>query len=295
MGRVTPHPYRPSWARTVAGVGSVRILVGATVIGETPRVAIAEGEVALLISTSALPTARPERRRCAAFLVSESGRTHTLPPGRFLMVVAFPAAALEGVGLPRGARLPVDGASALFWPFFAFAWTVAMETAPQTGLSMYFTERLLQEMLTGVIVASIRVQDGLPGHQPYVAAMSMITAQAGDPMLTPSSIAEELNLSLRTLQRHFSAQNTTIEARIRSVRVEQAVRLLEDRVYDSLSVERIAQACGFSNGSSLARAFASEGRLSPTVVRESSRYRTVAVGERERRQPGSSSLAATAG
>nr|WP_237488940.1 helix-turn-helix domain-containing protein [Microbacterium sp. TL13] len=128
-------------------------------------------------------------------------------------------------------------------------------------------------MLVGVVVASLRGEQSRTIGEGYSAALSIIAARVGDPDLTPAAVAAELNTSLRSLQRQFAAHDTTMDRSIRAARVAHATSLLEDPVYRSLTIERVAHACGLANGSSLARAFAAEGLPSPAAVRAAARRR----------------------
>lgn len=232
------------------------------------------GDAALVVSSSMLPSAATRAagwHDCSALLVSRQAGQIEVPPSKYLLSIAFPAAILQEVETHLGEIFSVDVGSALFWPFLAFAWTTVVEGAQQNGLTAYYTERLLEEMITGVIVASLRSTDARDDVQSYAAALSMIAARVGDPALRPALLARDLNVSLRTLQRQFAAQGTTIERSVRRSRVNHAVALLRDRTYDSLSIDRVAQACGLSNGSSLARAFAAEGMERPGSVRAAAR------------------------
>lgn len=183
------------------------------------------------------------------------------------LVLTFPAQVLHGVGVDAPVPLPLDVHSALFWPFLTFAWSCATSGDRHTGLTLYFMERLLQEMLVGVVVSSLRSQGGPAVSDVYSAALSVIAARVGDPDLRAASVAAELNTSIRTLQRQFSSRGTTMDRSIRRARVAHAVSLLEDPAYAALSIDQIGHACGLANGSSLARAFAAEGLASPSAVR----------------------------
>lgn len=191
----------------------------------------------------------------------------SLLPARCHLTVTFPADVLQGIGLEDVGALALDVGSALFWPFLTFAWACATGESRQTGLTLYYTERLLQEMVAGIVVASLRGDRARSTDQGYAAALSIIAARVGDPDLTPATVAAELNTSLRSLQRQFASHATTMDRSIRKARVAYAVSLLEDAMYRSLTIERIAHVCGLANGSSLARAFASEGLAAPTAVR----------------------------
>lgn len=234
------------------------------------------GEAWLVISLDRPPSAQGgvhEQRGCVALVVSDPAAMPSLLPARCHLTVTFPSEVLQGIGLEGVGALAIDVGSALFWPFLTFAWVCATADRRQTGLTLYYTERLLQEMLVGVVVASLRDEQRRTFAEGYPAALSIIAARVGDSDLTPAAVAAELNTSLRSLQRQFAAHDTTMDRSIRAARVAHATSLLEDPVYRTLTIERVAHACGLANGSSLARAFAAEGLPSPAAVRAAARRR----------------------
>lgn len=203
----------------------------------------------------------------ALIATSESLDPAVLPLARCQLTVLLPGSLLREVGLGDAPVLTLDTSNALFWPFVAFAWEAALSYERTSGLTAYYLERVLQEMVLGIAVASLgRTEPARVGL--YAAAISVVNARAGDPDLTPVGVASELNVSLRTLQRMFAQRDSTVEREIRRARVQQALTMLDDPVYDALSVDRVAQSVGLSGGSSLARAFAAEGHPSPSVARK---------------------------
>lgn len=98
---------------------------------------------------------------------------------------------------------------------------------------------------------------------------AIIHAQAADPMLTPATIAAQLNISLRQLYRAFSGVESPA-ARIRRRRLDRAAELLTGRQSQS-HVERVAQECGFVSAEYFSRAFRREFGLSPRAYRAAHR------------------------
>lgn len=256
--------------------GSVRVRACNTLRPEVPVLEARDGEACLVICLERPPSIQgsvQEHRSCVALVASDLEMMPSLMPARCYMTLTFPAQVLQDIGLEAIGALPIDIGSALFWPFLAFAWVCAVAEGRQTGLTLYYTERLLQEMIVGIVVASLRGEHATPVSEGYSAALSIIAARVGDPDLTPSAIAADLNTSLRSLQRQFALYDTTMDRCIRAARVAHARSLLEDPIYRSLTIERVAHACGLANGSSLARAFAAEGLPSPAAVRAAARGR----------------------
>jgi len=100
---------------------------------------------------------------------------------------------------------------------------------------------------------------------------AIIYEQAVDPMLTPATIAAQLNISLRQLYRAFNGTDSPA-ARIRSRRLERAAELLCARTVQP-HVERVAQQCGFVSAEYFSRAFRREFGLSPRAYRAAHRDR----------------------
>jgi AraC-like DNA-binding protein len=259
---------------TAVVFGSVRVSARSDAHPVAPHPDARPGEAWISISLERPPTAQGgvhERRGCSAILVTDAADPVPVPPTRSHLCVVLPEQVLHGIGLEDVDVFSLNTRSALFWPFLTFAWVCATAGDRQSGLTLYYVERLLQEMVTGIVVASLQSTSIHAPSQSYAAALTVITARVGDPSLTPRSVAQELNTSLRTLQRQFSAKGATVDRSIRRARVDHATALLQDPVYDSLTIDRVAQACGLSNGSSLARAFAAEGQPSPSAVRSAER------------------------
>jgi AraC-like DNA-binding protein len=94
---------------------------------------------------------------------------------------------------------------------------------------------------------------------------AIIYEQAADPLLTPATIAAQLNISLRQLYRAFNGTDSPA-ARIRGRRLEHAAELLSARSPQP-HVERVAQECGFVSAEYFSRAFRREFGLSPRAYR----------------------------
>jgi len=103
---------------------------------------------------------------------------------------------------------------------------------------------------------------------------TIIYEQAADPLLTPATIAAQLNISLRQLYRAFNGTESPA-ARIRRRRLDRAAELLSARSPQP-QVERVAQECGFASAEYFSRAFRREFGISPRAYR--SAHRDVSVG-----------------
>jgi AraC-like DNA-binding protein len=103
---------------------------------------------------------------------------------------------------------------------------------------------------------------------------AIIYEQAADQLLTPATIAAQLNISLRQLYRAFNGTESPA-ARIRRRRLERAAEMLSARTPQP-QVERVAAECGFASAEYFSRAFRREFGLSPRAYR--SAHRDVSIG-----------------
>ena len=104
---------------------------------------------------------------------------------------------------------------------------------------------------------------------------SIIFEQAADPLLSPATVAAQLNISLRQLYRAFDGTESPA-ARIRRRRLEHAAELLAARAAPA-HVDKIAQQCGFLSAEYFSRAFRREFGLSPRAYRSTHRDRPAAT------------------
>lgn len=187
-----------------------------------------------------------------------------------LLVIEAPVELARQVFGPDASTRPlrIEASAPLLAPIVAFA-TELLNTrrSEQSGLAKYYVERLVQEMLLGLMTDEARVMLAPAAPDPFRQALTIIQARSSDPTLTTDDIAHEVLLSRRQLERLFQKNGTTVATEVRRARVDQALTMLRSPEYARLSVDQIAGLVGFSCGSSLARAMATEGQPSPTSVR----------------------------
>lgn len=135
--------------------------------------------------------------------------------------------------------------SALLMPMTAFASQAVRNTGVAvTTLGKYYIERLLQEMLLGLLTDSGHAARVSSTPDAYEQALSVLSAQYADPELTSEAVAEAVSLSKRQLERIFERRGTTIRRTLRQIRLEQARALLRHPNYAVLSTEQIARYVG---------------------------------------------------
>jgi AraC-like DNA-binding protein len=189
--------------------------------------------------------------------------------GSAVLTVSAPTALADGVMMhPGDGTRVIPRTAPLLRPTTAFFREASRMTSDLSSFNHYFFEKLLQEMILALAVDVVGLTPSVRATDHVAAAMAIIAAQRSDPALRASGVARELNLSLRQLERLFQAKGTTVGVEIRRARVEYAAALLVAPEYKTLTVDQVARYAGFSNGSSLARAMASQGYSRPTSLRE---------------------------
>jgi AraC-like DNA-binding protein len=105
----------------------------------------------------------------------------------------------------------------------------------------------------------------------FLGACQVIALKFGDPNLTPGRIAQDMNVSTRTLARVFAAKNETIMRRLFEERARQAAKFLTAPESAHRSVTEIALACGFNDVSHFGRVFAAKMHMTPSEWRRRGR------------------------
>ena len=104
-----------------------------------------------------------------------------------------------------------------------------------------------------------------PGGRLRDELTSLVEARLYDPELRTASLAEELGVSMRTVQSIFAGMGTTPSAYILSRRLDRAAeRLIAD---PSLSITVVAFELGFNDCSYFARCFRQRYGMAPTTYR----------------------------
>lgn len=104
----------------------------------------------------------------------------------------------------------------------------------------------------------------------YTRACHAIQLRFADSTLTLARIAEDLNVSTRTLARSFASRNETIMRRVFDERVRRAAGLLKSPNAVCRTTTDIAFACGFNDSSHFGRVFAAQMNMTPTQWRVTS-------------------------
>lgn len=191
-----------------------------------------------------------------------------------LVLVSLPVQVLQEFGIEEEPELCVmDPDSTMLSPALGFLREIAVQDQDVPSVAAYFMERLVHEMVGGIMLENRGARfTGSTRKGFFDQAMDYIAATAGDGSLTPATLAGELSLSLRQLQREFKRNNTSIATAILQRRIELALRLLRDPKLDVLPLEEIAQHSGFTSPVQLRRALRDANAGSPSEIRSKARF-----------------------
>jgi AraC family transcriptional activator of tynA and feaB len=112
--------------------------------------------------------------------------------------------------------------------------------------------------LIGALLARSRPMPVSPyADKLFKLLCDIVRANFANPAFGPCEVAAEAGISLRYLQKLFTAQNSTCSHFISSVRLDHAARLLQRRklLGTSLPLSEIAYTCGFADYTNFARQF----------------------------------------
>lgn len=184
-----------------------------------------------------------------------------------ILALGLPLDAVTGSGVDVDA-LPVDfERTALLAATRAFALALTREPAPATRFSDYIAERLLAEMGFGLVLEGREVSRGVQRGSLADRARTIMLVRRSEPDLTASSIAADLHVSSRQLQREFARAGTSPASVLRQLRVDLAVSMLRDRDFDGLTVDQVARYSGFRSAPVMRHSFDHEGMATPREIR----------------------------
>ncbi|MFF3488260.1 helix-turn-helix domain-containing protein [Streptomyces sp. NPDC002701] len=193
---------------------------------------------------------------------------HEGPPASFDV---DPGARAKVLNLPAPALLPLLGGrqilgsvgSAEMRVLMAHANTVAETAADLSPAGARSAGEALIELARGALRQEF--DDVEPRLAPALAraAMELADRHLADPELSPSALASELNVSLRTLHRAFASVGDSVAAYIRRRRLEQA-RLELAAPIGRPTVAEVAARWQFADSSHFVRAFRARYKETPT-------------------------------
>lgn len=203
-------------------------------------------------------------RACPAFLhpFRETKITRTDAEGA--LSVWVPWDSLSDIRLTENQGPVVLAETTLVAGLRAFAWEVVQSTATSSQYTDYLVERLLAEMVFGVILeATGDAPDARAVQRPIERARALMLLRREDPGFGVDDLAREMHMSTRQLQRVFAKADSSPAEELRRMRVEFATSLLVDDALAPLSMDEVARHAGFGGAASMRRAFAAAGVTVP--------------------------------
>ncbi|MFF7651594.1 helix-turn-helix domain-containing protein [Streptomyces sp. NPDC007983] len=209
---------------------------------------------------------------------SPDSGTHTVSGGQFLLrhggrlanFETAPHTVAQNIILPAGALKPLLGGRTIKGPadgaevrlLVAHANMVHSTVADLSPAGVQAVRGTLIELAKAV--AMRRFDDVEPLLTPALAqaAKDFADRHLADPELSPTMLARELNVSVRTLQRAFAATGESVTAYIRHRRLEEARLALT--APSGLSISELAAHWHFADSSHFNRAFKKRYGQTPT-------------------------------
>ncbi|MEE6258015.1 AraC-like ligand-binding domain-containing protein [Plantactinospora sonchi] len=132
--------------------------------------------------------------------------------------------------------------------------------APRLGL-------VARDLVAATIAQRLDAADTLPAdvrsHTLRMQILAFIERNLHDPDLGPTAVADAHHISLRTLQRIFRSEATTVAELIRIKRLDRCARDLTDPLLRDRPIYAIAARWGFPNKAHFSRAFRARYDMSP--------------------------------
>ncbi len=181
-------------------------------------------------------------------------------------VLAFAPAAIEHFHRHFGefaAQSPVRDATSLHCdPATTSTFNHLADALVQDGFSPTVRNHRAQELL--LLLAERGAVFAPPGELNWTERTRRLMAQRPQVAWSVAQVATAFHVSVSTLQRRLSLENTTLSLCLREVRLESALGLLQG---SSLQVSEIAARCGYASHSRFSAAFRQRFGFSPSHLR----------------------------
>ena len=204
----------------------------------------------------------------AWFLPPTPGMTIRLEASRSMIAVWFPFRELHSAFKGNAPHPRQLRATPLLQGLHAFARALAHDESRSATTSTVAIERLFSKMVFGA-VSEVLLNRPMRRDQDSLAerASSVMLLNREDPRFTVSTLAADLHISQRSLQRAFAEIGTTPRRVLQDLRIELAEELLRSSDYSRLSVAELAFHAGFSSATRLRRALQASNLPNPAVIR----------------------------
>jgi AraC-like DNA-binding protein len=158
---------------------------------------------------------------------------------------------------------------------------LVLDAPEQCDDSCASAERYMQLAICDLLGAMLASSDLLTycthNEKMFRRVTNIVKNNFTDPGIRPRDVANEAGISLRYLQKLFTARGTTCSGFIQSLRVEHAARLVQfmNLTKSGQPLSEIAYACGFQDYAHFTRAFRRKFGRSPSSCTSSSSFRDV--------------------
>ncbi|POH62528.1 hypothetical protein C3B61_16915 [Cryobacterium zongtaii] len=174
----------------------------------------------------------------------------------------------------RGVRVrsdhqPIDDSGSLGLPLRLFALSIVDSAWSPSGVGTLMVERTLEDLVVGLLLEgdgyAMDSEDLRTGLR--LRARTQIDARHRDPDLTPATLAAQLGVSLRHLQRAFEGSGETVAHEIARARAESAAMLLTMPHSTGLTIADVAARAGYSSTFELRAGFRARYAMLPSEYR----------------------------
>jgi AraC-like DNA-binding protein len=180
---------------------------------------------------------------------------------------ALPLTATEVEAVSRTTFILEEGAPRLMGSMASYVMSLRAPLGPASQAA--FAQSVID--LTRAFVDDVLGQHTEPAVEQRMLlgrARDYIARHAASPSTTPSMVAEQMGVSLRTLQKLFEREESTLATEILSARLARARVLLERSKPEAVSIRAVAERAGFRSASGFSRAFANHFGQAPRDWRQ---------------------------
>ncbi|WP_181397112.1 helix-turn-helix transcriptional regulator [Cryobacterium arcticum] len=199
----------------------------------------------------------------------DSARLESLEITRGLDIQVPQARLVERGVRVRTEHQPVDSTGSLGMPLRLFALAIIESAWAPGGAASLMVERTIEDLVVGLLMEgdgyAMDSEDLRLGLR--VRALAQIDERHHDRGLTPASLAAQLGVSLRHLQRAFEGSGKTVAQQIARARAESAGVLLLMPNSNGLTIADVAARAGFSSTFELRAGFKARYNMLPSEYR----------------------------
>ena len=98
--------------------------------------------------------------------------------------------------------------------------------------------------------------------------LAFVRRHFGDPELSPQTLADHMQMSVRTIHKRFEAAETSFGRALLDLRLDASRRALADPRCGSLTVTQIAYGAGFNDLSHFTKTFRARFGMPPGMYRK---------------------------